>query len=903
MAPDGELSIESIMAFLEAPAIEKSVGPKRSPEQVQAYREAAAVLAAVQNPDALKPVGRSAIVGGATLVIGEDLVPATGRKFAGKVMLAPDVRTDTLRELVSAGRIQDALAANPAERTGSIQQRLEQYILGSPPDLASQSLADLSETQQVVIWLRDIVPGVPSEEEVEQRASYLRLIAPFESIAGDGVFRGRKKELDELRSYIGVVAPESFLKRLQGLFKWAEPERQPAVDISGPGGVGKSALVARFMLEHTRLRDDMRVPFAYLDFDRASLDVGNPVGLCVEMVRQLDSQFPGEDRFGSLRSFADKISADVATSAENQIGSARSLLADLLGSMRTKLGPRPYVVVLDTFEEVQYRGEARAEPLWDMLTQLQIQAPFLRVVISGRAPVESLRLAGKPPHQIILGDLDEESALAFLEAQGVTDDKLRKRLVGAFGRMPLSLKLASSLVTRGDVNGEDLLSETSSGGAMVAVSDELIQGQLYQRILDHIKNVQVRRLAHPGLVLRRINPDIILEVLNEPCSLGLSTIEQARDLFGELQKEVSLVTLDEVDGDLVHRADLRRIMLKLLVESAPLQVEQIRRGAIHWYQGQETRRAKAEEVYHRLHLGEQVDSRDLADREVRASVQSAMVEFPIEIQLRLATLGFDVPADVQKLASQEQQDASIAAQIEELLPYGSSSITRAQDMFAPYETGLDRASPLFRTGARLAMERLDPATAGSFIERGLELSIRDGRSDLTLGLLQERAWLRGNLSPSEQADGLSQLAGHAQRHLDRGAQLQYLAQTVDKAADDVDAELDRFAEVLTKAQPLDIWNLVPALLDVVDVAAARRLSAILDPLQLQVFASGSPFHFAVFPDPASQRLLEAVQLAPDRGPEAFAKAFLTLAGGWPYRILFVAPPYGRQGEQLSESAS
>ena len=74
------------------------------------------------------------------------------------------------------------------------------------------------------------------------------------------------------------------------------------------------------------------------------------------------------------------------------------------------------------------------------------------------------------------------------------------------------------------------------------------------------------------------------------------------------------------------------------------------------------------------------------------------------------------------------------------------------------------------------------------------------------------------------------------------------------------------------------------------------------PLQSLVQAQASPFRLAVFPDPVSQTALDALlSTGPDVGIMPFAEAFLRLCEVWPYRILFVAAPYGRRGEQLYEA--
>src|SRR6185437_324632 len=104
------------------------------------------------------------------------------------------------------------------------------------------------------------------------------------------------------------------------------------------------------------------------------------------------------------------------------------------------------------------------------------------------------------------------------------------------------------------------------------------------------------------------------------------------------------------------------------------------------------------------------------------SIQAVIEEFSPDVQLRLATLGFSVPPEVSEQATREQRHASIAAQIEELLPYGPSSVDEAQAVFASAQGDLrgsllfgigarTEASPLFRAGARIAAQRGDEKQA------------------------------------------------------------------------------------------------------------------------------------------------------------------------------------------------
>jgi hypothetical protein len=872
------LNADDVLAFL-ADKQPGRAAAARPPGQVRAYREAAAVLISVADLEGLRPVGNGPPPPSVTRLLGPDLVAATGRKFSGTVMLDPRIRTETIRELASADRLSDALAANPAQRDNPFQAHFERYLLGDPPPLQSQSLEELDATRQVAVWLGGVVEGVPTEEEVDARAAYLSLVKPFEAIAGDDVFRGRVRELAILRDFVAGGG-------------------DAALSISGPGGVGKSALVARFMLEHTRLPDDERIPFGYLDFDRPGLDVGEPLPLCLELLRQLDVQFPGDDRFADIRARAVTRWGDgTAIRPGHRPAAASDLLGEVLHRMARVLGPRPYVIVLDTFEVVQYRGEARAFPFWDLLAALRVRAPSLRIVVAGRAPVESLAVAGGPVRHIVLGDLDVESAIGFLQAQGIDSRPLCERLVRTFGRTPLTLKLVGSLAARTRGGAGALLDPAGRPGLLVAASDELIQGQLYERILDHIADPQVRRLAHPGLVLRRINPPVILEVLAEPCGLGITTLDQAKVLFAELQRETSLVSVDASDGDLVHRADLRRVMLKMLVMSAPAQVEQIRGHAVAYYRRQPGRRSRAEEWYHRLHLGDPIDPKAFGDREVRASIQAAIAEFPHAVQVSLAALGFDVAPEVRKEASRANLEASAAAQIEELLPYGRSSEMRAAEIFEESRARIRGDSPLFRAGARVAAQLGDDERARKLIEQGLAESIRAGAAGETLELLKDQAWLCRRMPGAGRI--LALLADHGRRHENRSALLQHKLQTL-HAADRRDlAILD---ELLIRVEPEDVWGLVPAFAPVVDPASAEYLhEGVLRALQATTQIPASPFRYAVFHDPAVQEALDDV-LSADTSIRRFADAFRRLCATWPYRILFVPAPYGRRGEQLSESA-
>src|SRR5262249_15515330 len=131
---------------------------------------------------------------------------------------------------------------------------------------------------------------------------------------------------------------------------------------------------------------------------------------------------------------------------DSQFFQVERVLLNLLNGIAQRLPMRPYLIVLDTFEQVQYRGERQALPLWRLLGKVQQSFLFMRIVVSGRAPVTTLRLAGKLPQPFPVGDLDSESAVAFVMATGVSSRETAEALIRAVGGVPLSLKLAATLV-------------------------------------------------------------------------------------------------------------------------------------------------------------------------------------------------------------------------------------------------------------------------------------------------------------------------------------------------------------------------------------------------------------------------------------------------------------------------
>ena len=325
------------------------------------------------------------------------------------------------------------------------------------------------------------------------------------------------------------------------------------------------------------------------------------------------------------------------------------------------------------------------------------------------------------------------------------------------------------------------------------------------------------------------------------------------------------------------------------------------------------------------------------------------------MQLWLGAQGLEIPRTAREQASRDEQHAVIAAQIEDLLPYGDTAVTEAERVFELTYASLrddppgfrsvarsvlgraDRgASPVFRAGARIAAQLGNEDRALGLIDDGLDRAARDGLSVLTLDLLADRAWLYRDRPTAEQAEGLALLGEHARRQGSRLHLAQHQAQLISGDPDAAGAGLAKLVQLIRNAGPVAAWNLAPALRTPIALGIRQlRLEFIgsgvttLPVLQLgellRFFIDHdlSPFSEVVFPDARCQAaldtLLAEVNSPPVSGPGGrletpeqsdqvqapdmawtvrLLSAFLDLCEVWPYRVLYVRPPAGR-GQQLS----
>jgi hypothetical protein len=542
--------------------------------------------------------------------------------------LMPDVRLEVLRQLIAEGRLDDALRAHPRE-DDALQHALSSASGGVPPlqDLDSASLAALVP----------ILPLFPNldKREVARRLELVRILEPFRHLVQ--TFRGREAELRQLRSYVGVSPPASALEALdRGIRNVLNIERRQPCLVVGPGGIGKSTLIAKFLLEHASLAERDRFPFAYIDLDRPVFEVREAATILPEVVRQIGHQFaeagPAAERLRRTWSGLFESSVrDEASRSERILRDFQSFLDTLT------VREQPFLLVLDTFEELQYQSRTLVRRLGELLEELGASIPRLRTVIAGRAEPDDIAFSTV----IRMAGLNVEAAVGLLQAKGIEENAARA-IAERIGGNPLTLQLAASLyLQEGPFDVDAQRVQLSS----LPTNETMVRGVLFRRILAHVHDDDVRRLAHPGLLLRRITPEVIRAVLAEPAGLVVQTDDAARRLFDELRHEVALVT-QESDDVLITRPDVRSTVLGFFA-AEPERARQVHSRAVAYYSERLDPVSRTEEVYHRLMLAEMAEVLDRRFTEdLIPALSDVMDELPPAAKAYLADrLKRDLPAE------------------------------------------------------------------------------------------------------------------------------------------------------------------------------------------------------------------------------------------------------------------
>src|SRR5262249_20159993 len=261
------------------------------------------------------------------------------------------------------------------------QRLFSALVLDEPMPEIGADVQRLRGLLQAVTLLRGKVRDLPDEETLRRRIAREGLLEPHRHLVGDD-FPGRPYELLRLGVLLDGEGPKPLL-------------------VHGIGGSGKSALIARFLLDRHQ-GVGAGLPFVFFDCDRPEVVAEEPITLATEAVRQLGAQYP-------------ELAAEAARCVarwENWLDRARpsqpaprdpskrhrvarysigkkardKIRREFLRFLRRVLLPGDRLLfALDTFEEVQRSSRDAVDRFWEFLAELRAAVPGLRVVVSGRA--------------------------------------------------------------------------------------------------------------------------------------------------------------------------------------------------------------------------------------------------------------------------------------------------------------------------------------------------------------------------------------------------------------------------------------------------------------------------------------------------------------------------------------
>lgn len=368
--------------------------------------------------------------------------------------------------------------------------------------------------------------------------------------------------------------------------------------LTGAPGIGKSTLLVESV---RRIYASHRPLILRLDFDRAGLNAQDLLGLTMEATRQLAEQLEtGGERLMDARLEAGRVDPD----EKSKLTSRQMLPVDLarrLGEAVSRSN-RPVLVVLDTLEVLRGRGETHPLILFrwlDSLLGYGVQP--MRVLAAGRGDAldSLLRISRSSPNRPsrhveryeLLG-LEDYAAVEFLFKLEVSR-RYWKELVELAQGNPLKLRLGAEIAKR---TGDKRLPRRRRG-------EEISSAFLYRLLLSRIDDPLLKKLAHPGLIVRRINADVIREVLAPALGLGRLTAERADDLWQQLATHHWLVDIDPgAPGFLKHRSDMRSLLLPLLYSTSARRSAKVDAAALRWFAKLDQPWAQVEALYHRLQL-------------------------------------------------------------------------------------------------------------------------------------------------------------------------------------------------------------------------------------------------------------------------------------------------------------
>lgn len=579
--------------------------------------------------------------------------------------LPTQTRVEVLKA-IGLDEIRLRLAARPGGERNESELLLATLLGDEPirPDLQDrEQLSTLARVGAIAQAAGAALSFVPAElrEQVE-RLDFLQMVG------GPDLHRfvGREKELAKLH------------------MAWRDPRSQVLALVEGAGGMGKSLLVSRFVADILEGEEALRPSAVFhLDFDRRDLQQARPATIIAELVRQARRWVAREDlpRLDALTG-----SARGHDGALESFGTLRSSEVygesawDLVELLRRPGRECRILIFADSAEQVLgFDDVAARSPMAAASALDRAGADSVLLVYGARWYPKARReqptfgfddaspwRGVEPDFHVRLTELRPAEAKAYLAAEcarlGVAvSDRIIGQVLKAVGRSPLAVRLAAALLEK-----EGPEADPAKWAGALRDHPERLQAALYDRVLYRVRDPELRKIAFPGLLVRRLTAGVIATVLAEPCGLDLSVVTPA-GLLEKARKEGQLFQHDSSDPDpaaVWHRPDVRALMLRDLDAAAArgeladkaLAINQL---AVKFYQSEPGEVARVEELYHRLRLDEDEQSLGTEWRSVADRLRGVQDQFPPKARAWLRRqLG---AASLQSMAARPVGDVGTAA--------------------------------------------------------------------------------------------------------------------------------------------------------------------------------------------------------------------------------------------------
>lgn len=614
------------------------------------------------------------------LAKAQDIAAVSG-KFDPSSLFPGKIREEEKGSALSQLSELCLIDASTRDVTWFFAQNFRSQVLADMLDkdrLAECLSQTLPETDLFGRFLRSILRGEPVPPKSVARADLPVLMNVLESIADldhDSLVRNGATDIPDAEAVRGLLRKENFLDgynillengfygregelgHLHDFLQYPREQKYPywtGLLLTGSGGAGKTTLLAKFLKD---IVAGKLANIGVLDFDRPGIDARDQYWLEAEISRQIGHQYPElADTLREARHLARREKEDGHQYA--QVSEA-GLAADerstrLIFFIRSELerinaADKPFLIVLDTFEEVIQPGFTAHIQEWLSEFSEAFYSTGVKVIFSGRIfdtteedeeddpniPVADSDFKERFPSvefypPIKVRELEPDAAEEFLKGLMV-EGPTAKRLVASkvLPLRPLELKLVAKFIVESPESVGDLEDEIKKGGDSAKA---LFSGIVYRRILLRIRGDEtLSRLACPGLTLRYITRHLIQQVLAPALDLPPLTDSEAESALRKLAS-YNWLTFEPNPGEIWHRKDLRRSTLKAMLAEEKESTRRISELAVGYFDKSSLDKDRVEATYHRLMLirepndGESIEESEL--RKARPVIGADIVDLP-----------------------------------------------------------------------------------------------------------------------------------------------------------------------------------------------------------------------------------------------------------------------------------